>query len=42
MAADVNEALLDICQKQGNKTREDAAAFLDRLSETGRYLRDVY
>ena len=42
MAADVNEALVDICQRQGNKTRQDAGAFLDRLSETGRYLRDVY
>ncbi|HEY8932669.1 MAG TPA: sulfite reductase subunit alpha, partial [Rariglobus sp.] len=42
MAHDVHEALISIVEKQGNKTREAAEAYLDELKKSHRYQRDVY
>jgi sulfite reductase (NADPH) flavoprotein alpha-component len=42
MAADVNEALLAIVMKEGDKTREAAEDYLRDLHRTKRYQRDVY
>lgn len=42
MAADVENTLLDIIEKQGNYTRDAAQDYVNTLKREGRYLRDVY
>lgn len=42
MSVDVEQALLGIIAKQGNKSPEDAAAWLNELADEGRYVKDVY
>jgi sulfite reductase (NADPH) flavoprotein alpha-component len=42
MSADVENALLQIIQQQGNKTEEEAKKYLEHLEEEGRYEKDVY
>jgi sulfite reductase (NADPH) flavoprotein alpha-component len=42
MAPDVNAALVDIVAEHGGTSREDADAYLRRLADERRYLRDVY
>lgn len=42
MAKDVHEALIDVIEKEGKMTREDAVAYLDEVKKQGRYERDVY
>lgn len=42
MATDVDLALHEIIEKEGGKTKEDAAAYVKKLKTDKRYLRDVY
>jgi len=42
MSIDVEQAILEVIVSQGNKTREEAAVYLEQLQEEGRYLKDVY
>jgi sulfite reductase (NADPH) flavoprotein alpha-component len=42
MAKDVNEALINIIEKEGGMERDAAEAFLKDLQKSGRYQRDVY
>jgi sulfite reductase (NADPH) flavoprotein alpha-component len=42
MANDVNEALLEIVQTHGGKSREDAENYVASLRDSQRYQRDVY
>jgi sulfite reductase (NADPH) flavoprotein alpha-component len=42
MASDVEQTLINIISEQGNKTTDEAAAFLLQLQEEGRYEKDVY
>ncbi|MBK5280233.1 MAG: flavodoxin domain-containing protein [Bacteroidia bacterium] len=42
MSTDVENTLLKVIQEFGNKTIEQAQAFLDLLVEEGRYAKDVY
>lgn len=42
MAKDVNTALIDVIEKEGAMTREDAEAYLNDMQKQGRYQRDVY
>ena len=42
MAKDVDKALHEIIQSEGNMSAEDAKAYVKKLKETGRYSRDVY
>jgi len=42
MAPDVNEALIDVVATHGRLDREDAEAYVRRLGDERRYLRDVY
>ncbi len=42
MAPDVNAALIDIVAEHGGKSRDDADAYVRRLADDRRYLRDVY
>jgi sulfite reductase (NADPH) flavoprotein alpha-component len=42
MSADVENAFLQIAEKYGNKSPEEATQFLQELKEDGRYLTDVY
>jgi sulfite reductase (NADPH) flavoprotein alpha-component len=42
MAKDVNEALINVIEKEGACTREEAEVYLDNMKKTGRYQRDVY
>lgn len=42
MAKDVHSALIDIFEKEGAMSREDAEAYLTNLQKQGRYQRDVY
>ncbi|QDT13713.1 sulfite reductase subunit alpha [Planctomycetes bacterium K23_9] len=42
MAADVDQALVGICQKHGRMNQADAHSFVARLKEKQRYVRDVY
>ncbi|MEK9199173.1 assimilatory sulfite reductase (NADPH) flavoprotein subunit [Ureibacillus sp. FSL E2-3493] len=42
MAVDVHNTLLHIIAEQGNKTEEEAKAYLDNLRKEKRYQRDVY
>ncbi|MBS1598697.1 MAG: flavodoxin domain-containing protein [Bacteroidetes bacterium] len=42
MSVDVENTLLEIIRKFGNKRDPEALAYLDKLKEEGRYMRDVY
>lgn len=42
MSADVEDTLLQIIQKHGNKTIEESIQFIERLKDESRYLKDVY
>lgn len=42
MSGDVEHALLQIIEKYGNKTPEEAKKYLHQLEEEGRYEKDVY
>jgi len=42
MSVDVEQTLLAIIRKEGNKTAAQAEHYLDELRETGRYTKDVY
>ena len=42
MAKDVQQALMDIIAQHGNKTPEEAKAYLEGLRKSKRYQRDVY
>ena len=42
MATDVDKALHEIIEKEGNKSNEEAAAYVKKLKTDKRYLRDVY
>jgi sulfite reductase (NADPH) flavoprotein alpha-component len=42
MSVDVEQALLQVIQRYGGKTGEQANQYLDQLKEEGRYLKDVY
>lgn len=42
MAADVQEALIQIIETEGGKTREQAEAYLAEMKQQKRYQRDVY
>lgn len=42
MAVDVEYALLQVIERYGGKTAEQAMQYLDELKESGRYLKDVY
>ncbi len=42
MSTDVDNCLLQIIGKSGNRTPEESVQYLEMLKEQGRYLRDVY
>jgi sulfite reductase (NADPH) flavoprotein alpha-component len=42
MSVDVEKTLLEIIQKFGDKSENEALQFLDQMKEEGRYLKDVY
>jgi sulfite reductase (NADPH) flavoprotein alpha-component len=42
MAKDVHAALLQVVERAGGKTPEQAAAYVQNLQATKRYARDVY
>jgi sulfite reductase (NADPH) flavoprotein alpha-component len=42
MAPDVNAALVDVVAAHGDRKREEAEAYVRRLADERRYLRDVY
>lgn len=42
MAKDVHNALIEVFEKEGAMSREDAEAYLNDLQKQGRYQRDVY
>lgn len=42
MSKDVENALLQVIEEQGKKTKEEAKEYLDRLKKNGRYEKDVY
>ena len=42
MSIDVEQTLLDIIEKYGERSKEDAEKYLDTLKEDGRYVTDVY
>jgi sulfite reductase (NADPH) flavoprotein alpha-component len=42
MSVDVENTLIRIVEEAGNKSNEEAAAFVEQLKEDGRYLKDVY
>ena len=42
MSSDVENTLLQIIEKYGNKTAEEAKKYLEHLEEEGRYEKDVY
>jgi sulfite reductase (NADPH) flavoprotein alpha-component len=42
MSADVEDTLMQIVEKFGNKTIEEAVQFIEQLKEDDRYLKDVY
>ena len=42
MSKDVEQALLEIFKEQGKKSDEEARAYLKKLSDEGRYEKDVY
>ncbi|MEI7027048.1 sulfite reductase subunit alpha [Paenibacillus sp. y28] len=42
MAKDVHNALLEVIEKEGKLSREEAEAYVKAMQEQGRYQRDVY
>jgi sulfite reductase (NADPH) flavoprotein alpha-component len=42
MSVDVEQTLLDIIRKEGNRSATQAEHYLEELRETGRYTKDVY
>jgi sulfite reductase (NADPH) flavoprotein alpha-component len=42
MAKDVHEALINVIEKEGSMSREEAEAYLQNMQKQGRYQRDVY
>ncbi len=42
MSIDVEDTLMQIVEKYGNKTIEEAVQFVEQLKDEGRYLKDVY
>lgn len=42
MAKDVDKALITVVMECGNKTQEEAQKYMDKLSTTSRYFRDVW
>jgi len=42
MSIDVEETLLQIIEKFGDRSKEEAEQYLDELKEDGRYVKDVY
>ncbi len=42
MSTDVEDTLLQIIQKHGDKTIEESIQFIERLKDESRYLKDVY
>ena len=42
MSVDVENTLLEIIRKEGNRTTAQAIGYLDELKETGRFAKDVY
>ncbi|WP_394233510.1 sulfite reductase subunit alpha [Niallia oryzisoli] len=42
MAKDVHTALIDVIEKEGSMSREEAEAYLTDMQKQGRYQRDVY
>lgn len=42
MAKDVDQTLVEIVAQQGRMSRANAKAYVDKLSRSGRYVRDVY
>jgi sulfite reductase (NADPH) flavoprotein alpha-component len=42
MSVDVEDTLMQIIEKFGNKTIEEAVQFIEQLKDEGRYLKDVY
>ena len=42
MSVDVEDTLMEIIEKYGNKTIEEAVQFIEQLKDGGRYLKDVY
>jgi sulfite reductase (NADPH) flavoprotein alpha-component len=42
MSLDVEATLVQIFQQHSGKNKDEARAWLDQLSEQGRYVKDVY
>ncbi|MDB5190687.1 MAG: NADPH--hemoprotein reductase [Segetibacter sp.] len=42
MSVDVEDTLMQLVEKFGNKTIEEAVQFVEQLKDEGRYLKDVY
>ncbi|MEJ7826683.1 MAG: flavodoxin domain-containing protein [Segetibacter sp.] len=42
MSVDVEDTLMQVVEKFGNKTIEEAVQFVEQLKDEGRYLKDVY
>jgi sulfite reductase (NADPH) flavoprotein alpha-component len=42
MSIDVENTLLEIIEKFGERSKEDAIKYLDDMKEDGRYVKDVY
>jgi sulfite reductase (NADPH) flavoprotein alpha-component len=42
MSVDVEDTLMQVIEKFGNKTIEEAVQFVELLKDEGRYLKDVY
>jgi sulfite reductase (NADPH) flavoprotein alpha-component len=42
MSVDVEDTLMQIVEKFGDKTIEEAVQFIELLKDEGRYLKDVY
>ena len=42
MSVDVEDTLMQIVQKFGNKTIEQSVQFVEQLKDESRYLKDVY
>ena len=42
MSIDVEDALLTLFQKYGNKTKEEANSYFSEIKKVGRYQKEVY
>lgn len=42
MARDVNEILVNMCEKEGQMTRAQAVAYVKDLGQKSRYVQDVW